>query len=182
MCKSLSFHDWKLRFPARSLDSWLDTALMPQYMQSKWTFRIQEIAMCLPEFSHVIMHLLRQHLFYGQDWRHRDGIFVYGFRIVIQMAILDGIYCCGKFNVNWHSGFAKHQNPEMATKQERKRNCDRSFMDEYMFGKNWVSCVAVCQYLYKPSATGRWVIFTIAPKGWNPIPSQMPTQNRQTIL
>ena len=31
-----------LRFPARSFDSRLDTAVMPRYMQSKWTFKSWE--------------------------------------------------------------------------------------------------------------------------------------------
>jgi hypothetical protein len=58
-----------------------------------------------------------------------------------------------------------------------KGNCERSFIDEYIFGKT--ECPEK-QYPYKPSASGRWVRFSALPEGWNPTPSPIPTQNRHT--
>jgi hypothetical protein len=59
-----------------------------------------------------------------------------------------------------------------------KGNCERSFIDEYIFGKT--ECPEK-QYPYKPSATGRRVRFSAVPEGWNPTPSPIPTQKRQTM-
>ena len=50
-----------IRFPARSLDSLLETAVMPRYTQSKWTYKEKlKGELFEPEYMrHAPQHLLK---------------------------------------------------------------------------------------------------------------------------